>query len=156
MVMATTRPLVASLAPTLRRTVVHHARPPRVPIISGPHVEHAPRKTEGTNTARPQALATESDIPASSFTTPSSSKLEGDLTFHHAPPPTAPSYTTGAKPALLRWIDGEGVAVTGEEHAPLRRAELPRGVGLPFSEEQVGQITQLRAAGRSRGEILKK
>lgn len=76
------------------------------------------------------------------------------MTFHHSPPPTAPSYTTGRKPDLLRWIGGEGVQLTGEEAAPLRRQ--PRAhAEFKWSDEVVAQMKEMRAAGKSRNAIAK-
>ncbi|BEI88090.1 uncharacterized protein CcaverHIS019_0108080 [Cutaneotrichosporon cavernicola] len=138
-----TRPLVSAATPLLRRGVTHHARPPRMPALRSPHVPSQPRQSAGTSTPNPAA-----EVP-----TTSSSKLGGSgLSFHHSPPPTAPSYTTGRKPDLLRWISGEGVQLTGEEAAPLRRA--PRAhAPVEWSSEVVAQMKEMRAEGKSRGQI---
>ncbi|GMK54760.1 hypothetical protein CspeluHIS016_0113460 [Cutaneotrichosporon spelunceum] len=140
-----TRPLVAATTPLLRRGVTHHARPPRMPVQHSPHVPPKPRQSAGTSTPN----------PACEVSTTSSSKLgSSGLTFHNSPPPTAPSYTTGRKPDLLRWIGGEGVQLTGEEAAPLRRA--PRAhAPIEWSTEIVTQMKAMRAEGKSRAQIAK-
>ncbi|KLT42295.1 hypothetical protein CC85DRAFT_285699 [Cutaneotrichosporon oleaginosum] len=144
-----TRPLLSLAGPALRRSVMHHARPPRMPALHSPHTPPKVRPSAGTSTPHPTALAGEV------APTTSSTALEGsNLTFHYSPPPTAPSYTTGRKPDLLRWIGGEGVQLTGEEAAPLRRA--PRAhAPIEWSEEVVSQIKTMRAEGKSRGKIAK-
>jgi hypothetical protein len=119
-----------------------------MPALRSPHVPAAPRPSAGTSTPHPAALG-------ETAPTTSSSKLEGtSLTFHHSPPPTAPSYTSGRKPDLLRWIGGEAVALSGEEAAPLRRT--PRAhAPIEWSEEVVGQMKAMRAEGKSRAQIAK-
>lgn len=143
------RPLLSLAAPTLRRSVTHHARPPRMPALHSPHTPPTPRPSAGTSTPAPSALG------GSAAPTTSASALEGSsLTFHHSPPPTAPSYTTGRKPDLLRWIGGEGVQLTGEEAAPLRRA--PRAHSpVAWSDEVVSKMKAMRAEGKSRAQIAK-
>lgn len=141
------RPVLSSLAPSLRRSVMHHARPPRVPVLKSPHAVHVPRPTEGTSTPHPTNLG------GSSAQAPASSSLGGSLTFHHAPPPSAPSYTSGTTPDLLRWVGGEGVRLTGEEAAPLRRARKAHEGTVEWGTETVERMQALRAQGKSRKEI---
>ncbi|RSH91722.1 hypothetical protein EHS25_009091 [Saitozyma podzolica] len=143
---SSSRPLLPSLPLSLpaRRTVIHHARPPRIPVLSSPHNPKVPLPTSGTSHPN----------PASSSLPPASTKLEGTyLTLHHSPPPTAPSYTTGRKPDLLRWIDGESVRLTGEEQAPRRRDRRERAGSVTWGEEMVRRMRQLRESGLSRTQI---
>ncbi|KAL1409958.1 hypothetical protein Q8F55_003957 [Vanrija albida] len=141
------RPVLASLAPTLRRSVMHHARPPRVPVLKSPHTITPARPTEGTATAHP------ADLGGSSTPAPASSRLADNLTLHYAPPPTAPSYTSGAAPDLFRWLGGEGVSLTGEEGAPLRRQRKQHEGSVEWAAETVSRMQELRKAGKSRKEI---
>ncbi|TXT11130.1 hypothetical protein VHUM_01881 [Vanrija humicola] len=141
------RPVLSSLAPTLRRSVMHHARPPRVPVLKSPHAVTPARPTEGTSTPHPANLG------GSSSPGPASSSLGGKLTLRHAPPPSAPSYTSGTTPDLLRWVGGEGVRLTGEEGAPLRRARKEQQGTVQWEAEIVERMRALRAAGKSRKEV---
>lgn len=80
-------------------------------------------------------------------------ELEGGLTFHHSPPPTAPSYTTGVVPPLLRWVAGQEVSLTGEEGAKRRRESKVGETAPSWSEEVVQQMQEMRKLGRSRKQI---
>jgi hypothetical protein len=143
-----TRPVLPRLTSTLTRSVMHHARPPRVPPLRNPHEPAAPRATEGASTAHPAHLGGAG--PAST----SSSTIGDGLTLHHSPPPTAPSYTTGVVPELLRWTSGQQVRLTGEEGAPLRkpRASAPKPQ-FEWTQDVKNKIMEMRAVGRTRSEV---
>ncbi|KAJ9114690.1 hypothetical protein QFC22_005566 [Naganishia vaughanmartiniae] len=99
--------------PTLTRSVVHHARPARRPHYPSPLTPLVVKPTAGTS--RPQPARKEPTTPASTTLTDSAQ----GLTFHYAPPPSAPSYTNGVVPDLLRWVQGAQVRVSEQAAAPL-------------------------------------
>ncbi|KAL7418336.1 hypothetical protein Q5752_006794 [Cryptotrichosporon argae] len=145
MMFASARTLIA---PSLARSVVHHARPPRVPSLSSPHHPRAPLPTSGTSQPEPPHL-----VPSATPAT-SSAALDGtSLTIHHSPPPSEPSYTTGVKPDFLRWVEGGQVRLTGQEAAPVKRGRRAEGEGLEWSDEVVGRMREMRAQGMSRKRI---
>lgn len=145
--------------PSSRRTVVHHARPPRRPT-QPTHLTHLTVKpTAGTS--RPNPAAQPSLAP--SVTLPDSG-----LEFHHAPPPSAPSYATGNVPDVIKWLSGaDGVRIDAQSDAPFvkgaekwlakNRASLEGIQGL--SEDVVRQMNALREAEPrkwSRSALMKK
>ncbi|KAI9633943.1 uncharacterized protein MKK02DRAFT_38614 [Dioszegia hungarica] len=133
-----------------KRTVLHNARPPRTPILPSPHQPKIRSPTPGTST--PQAHPDSSHpIPPIS----SSSLADSGLTFHHAPPPSAPSYTTGAVPPFLQWIGGQSVHLTGEEAAPRRKERRGDGKEPKWDQGVKADIIDMRQRGMSRKEIAK-
>lgn len=146
-------PMVTSIS---RRTVVHHARPPRRPILNPPHSPKLPLPTSGTSQPHPPKLAA-STPSTSSQSSPKtrSTILEGtNLTLHHSPPPSAPSYTTGSVPPFLQWLGGESVHLTGEEVAPRRKERKPEMEGgLGWTDGMIEQMREMRKKGLSRKAI---
>lgn len=134
-----------------RRTVVHHARPPRQPLLRAPQVPRAPLPTSGTS--HPNANVSAS--AASSSTQVRSTQISGtNFTLHHAPPPSAPSYTNGAMPPFLQWVRGTEVSLTGEQRAPLRKQrkrEIEGGLG--WDEGMLNKMREMRADGKSRSQV---
>ena len=129
------------------RSVVHHARPPRVPALHSPQTPKQPLPTSGTSHPNPSAVRY----------TPPFSRVEGsNLTLHHAPPPTAPSYTNGVRPPFLRWVGGESVRLTGEEQAPLRIQRIGKGHAPAWDGQVKMQMIDMRKRGMSRLEIAKR
>lgn len=128
------------------RTVIHHARPPRVPVLNSPHTPKTPSPSPGTSTAN-----TSHPVPPQS----SYSLENSNLTFHHAPPPSAPSYTTGSVPPLLQWVNGQQVHLTGEEGAPIRKHRRGDGKGPQWDGGVKRQMIEMRSRGMSRGDIAK-
>jgi hypothetical protein len=137
---------IPSRAATLQvRTVLHNARPPRIPMLNSPHQPKVVSPTPGTSTpqAHPVPSITHSDLG------------DSGLTFHHAPPPSAPSYTTGAVPPFLRWVNGESVHLTGEEAAPRRKERRGDGLEPRWDGGIKGKIIEMRQRGMSRRAIAK-
>jgi hypothetical protein len=134
---------------TGRRTVVHHARPVRQPMLRSPQNPKERLPTPGTSypNANPSSSKTATQVR--------STKLQGtNYTLHHAPPPSAPSYTTGAMPPFLQWCHGNSISLTGEQGARLRRerkAEIEGGLG--WDEEMLEKMRTMRAEGLSRRKI---
>lgn len=136
--------------PTLPAQVLHRARPTRLPIPRSPFESRPARPTEGASVPRPEALVGPSE--------PTSSKadLDGGLTLHYAPPPTAPSYTMGLPTAFTQWVAGQQVELTGEEAAPLLHAEASqRKERVQWDEKMVEKIRELRGQGHTKGEIAR-
>lgn len=75
---------------------------------------------------------------------------DSGLTFHHSPPPSAPSYTNGAIPDLFRWTAGESVRLSGEEAATALGERRWHGSKVDWSEELVQKMRDLRVQGLSR------
>lgn len=125
---------------------MHHARPPRQPMLRPPQQPKTPLPTAGTS--HPNATAS----PAASATQTRSAQISGtNYTLHHAPPPSAPSYTTGTMPPFLQWCKGNTVALNGEEQARARKArrqEIQGGLG--WNEEMLAKMRQMRTDGMSR------
>lgn len=131
-----------------RRTVVHHARPPRQPMLRPPQAPRARLPTAGTSYPDPSASSSEASFPRST------SIAGTNYTLHHAPPPSAPSYTTGTKPAFLQWVQGKEVALTGEERSAKRRerkTEIEGGLG--WDEQMLAKMRQMRTDGMTRRQV---
>jgi hypothetical protein len=132
-----------------RRTVVHHARPARQPLLRSPQTPKERSPTPGTShpNLEPSTSKTATQVR--------STKLQGtNYTLHHSPPPSAPSYTTGVMPPFLQWVQGNSISLTGEEGARLRRerkAEIEGGLG--WDEEMLEKMRKMRAEGLSRRKI---
>lgn len=132
-----------------RRTVVHHARPVRQPILRSPQTPKERSPTPGTSYPNldPSSSKTASQVR--------STQLQGtNYTLHHSPPPSAPSYTTGAMPPFMQWCQGNSISLNSERGARLRRerkAEIAGGLG--WDEEMLGKMKELRAQGLSRRKI---
>lgn len=148
----------AILGPSIRtplaRTVVHHARPPRQPALRAPQTPRPARPTVGTS--HPDgSTGTSSSSQTQTVTYPRSAAIEGTAyTLHHAPPPSAPSYTNGTLPPFLQWCQGNTVSLTGEEQARLRkerRKEIEGGLG--WDEEMLAKMRQMRADGMTRRQV---
>lgn len=134
-----------------RRTVVHHARPPRQPVLRAPQTPRTPLPTSGTSHPDPSASASASSPNAQVRST----QISGtNFTLHHAPPPSAPSYTTGSMPPFLQWVRGTEVSLTGEEQARLRKGrkrEVEGGLG--WDEGVLSKMREMRADGKTRSQI---
>jgi hypothetical protein len=134
---------------TSRRTVVHHARPVRQPILRAPQTPKIRLPTAGTSFPNANPSSPKSASPVRS------TSLQGtNYTLHHAPPPSAPSYTTGVMPPFLQWCKGNSIALTGEEGARLRKerkAEIEGGLG--WDEAMLEKMRGMRAEGLSRRQI---
>lgn len=132
-----------------RRTVVHHARPARQTILRAPQNPKIRLPTAGTSYPN-----TKPSSPKTATTVRSTSLKGTNYTLHHAPPPSAPSYTTGVMPPFLQWCKGNSIALTGEEGARLRKerkAEIEGGLG--WNEEMLEKMKGMRAEGLSRRQI---
>ncbi|WWC94808.1 hypothetical protein V866_001658 [Kwoniella sp. B9012] len=130
------------------RGVLHRARPPRIPVLQSPHTPKTPLPTSGTSHPI--------DPKIHGQPTPSSSSVlleDTGLTFHHAPPPSIPSYTTGAVPPLLQWLGGKSIMLTGEEQASKMVERRVYQGELEWSEDLVEKMVKLRNQGKSRKEI---
>lgn len=140
-----------------RRSVVHHARPPRQPILRAPQTPKPRLPTSGTSYPAPTigGDVLSASAESSSSSSPRSAKLSGsNYTLYHSPPPSAPSYTTGVMPPFLQWCKGNSISLTGEEQARLRRerkAEIEGGLG--WDQAMLERMRQLRTEGKSRREI---
>jgi hypothetical protein len=156
--------LAPSLSTTLHQVRYTHGKQrypkrtrmtPWTTILRDPHNPRLPLTSSGASQSHPRHLVSEPDyIP----TTSSTQLDETDLTLHHTPPASAPSYTTGAKPELMKWLNGESVKLTGEEVAPLLRpAREPIGQLVKTWDGGVlDQIRSLREEGASRRTIAKR
>ena len=146
---------LAELTPRVpyTRGVLHHARPARKPAFPSPLDPVQPKPTAGTSTPRPTPSSPSSSSSSSSSSaspTNASARLQDSgLEFHHAPPPSAPTYTTGIVPDVLRWAQGSSdVRRSAQAGAPLVRqkraggSEVKHDLGL--SQEVVQEITRLR------------
>lgn len=142
-------------AATARRTVVHHARPARQPILRAPQTPKPRLPTAGTSDPAPTASADLASTSSGSGASLRSSQLKGtNYTLYHSPPPSAPSYTTGVMPPFLQWCKGNSISLTGEEQARKRRerkAEIEGGLG--WDAAMLDKMRQLRTEGKSRREI---
>lgn len=137
-----------SKTPAFTRSVIHHARPPRRPQYPSPLTPLVVKPTAGTSRPQP-ALKTPP--------TPPTARLEDapqGLTFHYAPPPAAPSYTTGVVPDLVRWTRGAkdvraseqaGAPFSKRRHAHGRAGEGIEVVKKMLTGDVVGEIQRLRA-----------
>ena len=135
--------------PTLRRTVLHHAKPPLKPMLSDPYRPKPRLPTSGPSKSHPPHLVSPEDMPLA----PRSVSLDGTgLTLNHAPPPSAPTYSSGVVPDLLKWVKGLPVHLTGEEAAPRRREPREKD-GPSWDEEVVRRIAEMRGEGVSRKRI---
>lgn len=136
--------------PTAPASVLHRARPPRVPILRSPFTPRPPKPTEGASVARPEALVGPSESIDSKV------DLEGGLSLHYNPPPTAPSYTMGLPTDFTNWVAGKTVALTGEEKAPMLHQEAAQRKERPnWDEGMVKRIRELRGEGLSKIEVAK-
>ncbi|KAJ9117091.1 hypothetical protein QFC24_006550 [Naganishia onofrii] len=128
--------------PALTRSVVHHARPARRPHYPSPLTPLLVKPTAGTS--RPQPARKEPTTPPTTTLTDSSN----GLTFHYAPPPSAPSYSNGVVPDLLRWVQGAQVRASEQAAAPLvgRKAGGEEGLEAirSLSGDVVAEIQKLR------------
>ncbi|KAJ9095660.1 hypothetical protein QFC21_005532 [Naganishia friedmannii] len=111
-----TRTTLINHHPGLTRSVVHHARPARRPHYPSPLTPLVVKPTAGTS--RPQPARREPTTPPHTLLADSSGVQRG-LTFHYAPPPSAPSYSNGVVPDLLRWVQGAQVRASEQAGAPL-------------------------------------
>lgn len=136
------RTIIPSIGST--RGVLHRARPPRMPALPSPHNPKQPLPTSGTSHPVPPNLGTPSIL------TTVTALPDSGLTFHHSPPPSAPSYTNGAIPDLFRWTTGESVRLSGEEAATALGERRWHGSKVDWSEELVQKMRDLRAQGLSR------
>ncbi|WWC64458.1 mitochondrial 54S ribosomal protein mL58 [Kwoniella dejecticola CBS 10117] len=132
------------------RGVLHRARPPRIPKLNSPHTPKEPLPTSGTSHPVDPKIH-----PRQNAASGSSSVLLEDtgLTFHHSPPPSAPSYTNGAIPPLLQWLNGKSISLSGEEKAPKLEGRRTYEGELTWTEEVVERMQALRAEGKSRKQI---
>lgn len=126
-----------------RRTVVHHARPPRRPRHAT-HLEALEVKpTAGTSRPNPKSQ------PKPSVNSVSFSHDGVELELHHVPPPTAPNYTSGRVPEVLRWLGGANDVPADAQGlaAPFVRkgAAADAGQVEGLSSEIVEQMRELRA-----------
>jgi hypothetical protein len=125
---------------------------PWTSLTRDPHKPRLPLPSSGPSQPRPRDL-----VPESEYVSTTSSVPLGDtqFTLHHTPPASAPSYTTGAKPDMLRWLGGESVRLTGEENAPLlREAKEPVAhLAKTWDQGVLDQIRHLRSDGLSRTKI---
>ncbi|GHJ84857.1 hypothetical protein NliqN6_1259 [Naganishia liquefaciens] len=140
MLTLSTRRTATSTAPTLHRTVLHHARPPRRPHYPSPLTPLTVKPTAGTSRPQPSLK----DTPPPPASTLEDSSVRG-LTFHYAPPPTAPSYTSGAVPDLLRWTRGAGdVRASVQAGAPLKKSRKVREAaeGMESLKQLTGDVVQ--------------
>lgn len=138
--------------PTAPASVLHRARPPRMPRLPSPFAPRAPKPTEGASVPRPAAL-----VGPSTSSVPAKAALDsGGLTLHYAPPASAPSYTAGLPTAFTHWVAGRQVALTGEEAAPLLHAEAAARKTRPdWDAATLDRIRGMRAQGLSKGDIAK-
>lgn len=142
MLSLTTRLTPPTTLPTLTRSVIHHARPARRPQYPSPLTPLTVNPTAGTS--RPQPLRKEAPQPAAS------TLQDSGLTFHYAPPPSAPSYSSGAIPDILRWTRGAAdVRASAQAGAPLKRKARGGAEGLKvvaaLTEDVVAEIQRMRA-----------
>lgn len=132
------------------RGVLHHARPARKPAFASPLDPVQPKPTAGTSTPRPTASPSSSTSPAPALTANASTELrDSGLEFHHAPPPSAPTYTTGIIPDVLRWAQGSNdVRRSAQAGAPLVKQKRAGGSeaqhDLGLSQEVIQEISRLR------------
>jgi hypothetical protein len=138
------------------RGVLHHARPARKPAFPSPLDPVQPKPTAGTSTPRTNPSSSSSSSsstsssasPASVYQKASTRLEDSGLEFHHAPPPSAPTYTTGTIPDVLRWAQGSSdVRRSAQAGAPLVRQKKTVGNGshdLGLSQEAVQEIARLR------------
>ncbi|WWC71892.1 mitochondrial 54S ribosomal protein mL58 [Kwoniella pini CBS 10737] len=141
-------PIISKIGST--RGVLHRARPPRIPKLNSPHTPKEPLPTSGTSHPVDPKIHPRQTIASGSSTI----LLEDTgLTFHHSPPPSAPSYTNGSMPPLLQWLNGKSINLSGEEKAPKIEERRTYEGELIWSEEVVGRMQELRAQGKSRKEI---
>ena len=124
------------------RGVLHHARPARKPAFPSPLDPLELKPTAGTSRAR---TGTQPIKP----THPSTKLEDTGLEFHHAPPASAPTYTTGMVPDVLKWVQGsKGVRQSDQAGAPLvRRRRIEVGQvqhELGLSQGVVEEIRKLR------------
>ncbi|WVO12470.1 hypothetical protein L204_100069 [Cryptococcus depauperatus] len=132
------------------RGVLHRARPPRRPVLASPHTPKQQLPTSGTShpvapPSTPSVLST------------SASLSDTGLTFCHSPPPSAPSYKTGAVPDFIKWTVGsQSVRLSGEEGAVelgKHGARVWYGEKVEWDQQVVEKIKEMRAEGKSRREI---
>lgn len=127
---------------------MHHARPPRQPMLRAPQTPRARLPTAGTSYPNPSSSSTQAAYPRSA-------PIHGtNYTLHHAPPPSAPSYSTGTLPPFLQWCQGRSVNLTGEEKAP-KRKERKREIegGLGWDEGILAKMRQMRTDGMTRRQV---
>jgi hypothetical protein len=131
---------VSDLMPRIPHTrgVLHRARPARRPSFPSPLKPLDVKPTAGTSRPRPGSPAQ---------TPPSVALKDTGLTFHHAPPASAPSYNTGVVPDVLKWVQGSGnVRASAQAGAPLVRRKRVDKVeeGLGLSAEVIQEMRGLR------------
>lgn len=130
--------------PALTRSVVHHARPARRPHYPSPLTPLVVKPTAGTSRPQPARKDQSSTTASSTHLTDSTN----GLTFHYAPPPSAPSYSNGVVPDLLRWVQGAQVRASEQAGAPLLRSKAGASNGLEairiLSADVVAEIQTLR------------
>jgi len=156
--------LTASTSPILHQVRHAHGKPrypkrvkirPLMPQTRNPHFPRLPLPSSGASQSHPLDLIPQDQYVPST----SSTKLDStDYTFHYTPPASAPSYTTGVKPDLLRWLGGESVTLSGEEAAPLmREGREPIGHLLKtLDETTLRGIQQAREQGLTRSMVAKR
>ncbi|ORY26714.1 hypothetical protein BCR39DRAFT_540559 [Naematelia encephala] len=127
-------------------------KPPRIPKLYSPHTPKPILPSSGTSQPHPPHLLAPDDYVPPTTASP----LENGMTFHHSPPPSAPSYTTGVVPPMLKWLGGESIRLSGEEAAPLlrHRKEPIAGKIHQWGEETVARMKELRAQGMSTKSVV--
>ncbi len=135
------------------RYVKGKPKPALTPLLRSPHHPKLPLPSSGASQPHPRDLS-----PSFTPTTSSVPLDTGGLTFHHSPPPSASTHTTGSVPPLLKWLGGESVRLTGEEEAPLlrKRREGKGDIIGAWSEEMKDRMREMRAEGKSRMKIARR
>ncbi|CAD6573949.1 MAG: hypothetical protein TREMPRED_000971 [Tremellales sp. Tagirdzhanova-0007] len=134
------------------RYVKGKPRAAKTPLLRSPHHPKLPLPSSGASQPHPPDL--------SPSYTPTTSAVQLDtagLILHHSPPASAPTFTTGLVPPLLRWLGGESVKLTGEEEAPLlrERREAKGDVVGGWNDELISEMREMRAKGMSRTDIAR-
>lgn len=123
---------------------------PKMPRTTSPHSTAEPLPSSGASQPQPPHLG-------EFVQTTSSVQLTDrpELKIHHSPPSTAPNYTSGQVPDLLKWLGGTSVKLTGEEALPLRKERKGSAghVVKTWTAEQIAEFQRLRAEGLTCKEI---
>ena len=142
---------------------------PRMPKTRSPYLAHPDprhptnrpadsRAPELDTGATPKHPLGATPIPRSSTYT---ELQNSSLKLHHSPPDSAPSYTIGNTPDLLKWLGGTSLQLSGEENAPYLREKKTswgRADDKPYepAAETVSEIVALREKGLSRNNVIKR
>lgn len=133
--------LQSPVNPSQTRGVLHNARLTRKPILPEPTTPRPRKPTHRETASRPRPH--EAHIPSRLVLQDTGASL------HHIPPPSAPTYTAGMVPDVLRWADGEDdVRASAQAGAPAVRPNAPAvdsAAGWVIKQETVEQIRKLRA-----------